>query len=213
MANRTLRRNASGNDSTADTNADTNGSVARSEPELTIRESDPDSESDGNGSNNEPNSDRSSGIGAVEIDPEQLGEFIASGTNDSSDGTRKRRGRKPGVKYGPRKSKAQETIEPFLMMAHNWAAVLLKTPEIALAQEEAKQLSDAYTAFCQYHNVPILSAKRMSEINMIAALALVYGPRMIAVKNRVKQTREENKVKQARNVTEFGGPFHANAPN
>lgn len=144
----------------------------------------------------------SGGIGSVEIDPNELDEFIARDRDGSSDGnvngdgTRKRRKRGPNKRTtGARK--AQETVEPFLLMAHQWAAVFLKTPEIALAPDEAKQLSDAYSTFCEYHEIPILSPKRMSEINMIAALLLVYAPRVVAVRNRIRS----EKVERAKNVT------------
>jgi hypothetical protein len=158
----------------------------------------------GDGEDTERDTERlGSGVRIVEIDPEQLGEYIArdgAGTGDGSDngdGTRKRRKRGPNKRTTGAK-KAQETVKPFLLMAHTWAAVFLKTPELNLTEDEADKLSNAYNNFCEYHDIPILSPKRMSEINMILALGMVYGPRVVAVRNRIK---EEAKVKKARNVT------------
>lgn len=161
-------------------------------------------DADGNRAEQESvyDSNGDSSVKYVEIDPDKLGEYISGNGADSE--PRKRRGRKPGSKNTAGGKKAAQTVEPFLIMAHQWAAVLLKTPEIMLEEKEAKSLSDAYSVFCQHHNVPVISEKRMSEINMIAALALVYGPRIIAVRNRVK---EENKLKKAKNVTSFTQGF------
>lgn len=200
MVDRTLRRAYAGTNGNEDTISDGDGGGKGSESEQSERITNTDSGVDGNGDIGESDIDGSSGIGAVEIDPEQLGEFIASGgANGDSGEPRKRRGRKPGSKNAGRK-KAEATIEPFILMAHQWAAVFLKTPELMLSSDEAKKLSEAYENFCEYHDVPVLSPKRLSEINMIAAIGLVYGPRFVAVKNRIK---EENKMKRAKNA----GPF------
>jgi len=207
MADRTLRRTyngASGNapiDANADgggigiVNADAVSDGATDGDESTVVIDD---------SNDVGNSDSVSSVGSVEIDPAELTEFIArdsagnAGGNSDNGEPRKRRGRKPGTGRKPGSKKAQETVAPFLLMAHQWGAVLLKTPEIALSTDEAKQLSDAYSAFCEYHDVPVLSPKRMSEINMIAALCLVYGPRVVAIGARRRQARRE---KNTGNVT------------
>jgi hypothetical protein len=74
-------------------------------------------------------------------------------------------------------------------MVHTWASVLLKTPEIELEQSEAKKLADAYNEFCQWHDVPILTPKRMSEINLVAVALSMYGPRYVAWRNRMKEER------------------------
>jgi hypothetical protein len=201
MANRTLRRDKSkiaGNDGTVSTadgveQTDTGNSIAGV--------SDSDSSVDGNGNERESDASSIGSVRIVEVDPEQLGEYIANGTGESDssgDGTRKRRKRGPNKRTTGAK-KAQETIAPFLLMAHNWASVFLRTPELCLSQDEAQKLSDSYSTFCEYHDVPVLSAKRLSEINLIASLALVYFPRIVAVRNRIK----EEKINRTRNVTEF----------
>ena len=204
MADRTLRRAYPRNDGVTQSDASAVSGNAGNESERIDGEQNTDSSVDGNGNDAEPNTERdSSSVRIVEIDPDKLGDYVNGNGGDSDSGEpRKRRGRKPGGKNRTGAKKAQETVEPFLLMAHQWAAVLLKTPEIALTSDEAKQLSDAYSNFCEYHEVPILSPKRMSEINMIAAMFVVYGPRFVAVRNRLK---EERKVKAARNVTPIQG--------
>jgi hypothetical protein len=201
MANRSLRRSYGGDASNSNGISTAVGSEPGSESESVDGIADANQELDGTGNEREPDTiGNSSSVGVVEIDPEQLGDYIAgNGAGAESDsGTRKRRGRKPGTKNG--RKKAEASVKPFLLMAHQWAAVLLKTPELMIDETEAQSLSDAYDVFCEHHEVPILSPKRMSEINLIAAMALVYGPRFVAVRNR---TKDEKKIKHAKNVTPF----------
>jgi len=201
MANRTLRRNQSGNATNDGAVSSTDGTEQADAGDSVTGVTDPDSSVDGNGNERESDTLSAGSIRIVEVVPEQLGDFIDNGGEGTSsgDGTRKRRGRKPGSKNGTKRATATETVEPFLMMAHQWASVLLKTPEIALSQMEAKQLSDSYSVFCKHHDVPVLSEKRMSEINLIATAFVIYGPRLVAIRNRSKRER----VNSARNVTEF----------
>lgn len=204
MADRTLRRAYKGANRDTDSVSNGIGSDEGSESEQSIGVADTDTIVDRDSNGLESDTNGVSGIGTVTIDPEQLGDYISGsdGSGDSGE-PRKRRGRKPGSKNGTGKKKAADSVEPFLIMAHQWAAVLLHTPEIALSEPEAKQLSDAYTNFCEYHDVPVLSPKRMSEINLIAACFVVYGPRFVAARNRMKESK---KVKHAKNVTEFVSP-------
>jgi len=203
MADRTLRRTYTGTIPNPVIDSDAVGSVTDELPDGDGSGDGNDSATVGDGEDTERDTERTSGgVRIVEVDPEQLSEYIArdgAGSGDDTsngDGTRKRRKRGPN-KRTTGKVKAQETVEPFLLMAHTWAAVFLKCPEIALNEDEAKRLSDAYSSFCEYHTVPILSAKRMSEINMILALGMVYGPRFVAVRNRIKNER----VEKAKKVT------------
>jgi hypothetical protein len=136
-------------------------------------------------------------IGIIEVNPEQLGDYInsrtGSGTGDGDgSGTRRRTRSDAGKPRGTRKRKAiDQNYEAVVSMVHTWASVLLKTPEIELEQSEAKKLADAYNEFCQYHNVPILTPKRMSEINLVAVALTLYGPRYVAWRARMKQQRQE----------------------
>ena len=202
MVNRTLRRSYSGTDSDANSFSATTGSESGSESERITGIENTDRDANIDGEHDEPNTNGSGSIGFVEIEPGELGAYITGdgNSNGDGDGTRKRRGRKPGSRNKAGSKKAAETVEPFLMMAHQWASVFLKTPELELSEDEAKKLSDAYSNFCAHHDVPVLSDKRLSEINMIAALGMVYGPRLIAVRNRKK---EESAAKKAKNVTPF----------
>jgi Zn-dependent peptidase ImmA (M78 family) len=75
-------------------------------------------------------------------------------------------------------------------MVHTWASVLLKTPELMLDPSEVKQLSTSYETFSEHHEVPILTAKRMSEINLVATALSIYGTRFVAIRNRKKEEKQ-----------------------
>jgi hypothetical protein len=157
----------------------------------------------------ESESDRVDFGGAVEIDPAKLDEYIRAdtrtGTGDSDGGPTRRTRHTRSDAGRPRKQRGRketaQDIGPLLTMAHTWASVLLKTPELALDGSEVEQLSKAYGVFCEYHEVPVLTPKRASEINMIAAVCVVYGTRLFAIKNRKKAEAEERK--RAANIRPF----------
>jgi hypothetical protein len=209
MVNRTLRRPYNGTASNTSSNAGTDRSFE------TVAQSS-DATSDGvdnttieHGENTIGDTERtSSRISIVEIDPEQLDDYIAGDTSDgssSSSTTGKRRGRKPGSTN--RKSaakKAQDSIAPFVLMVHTMLAA--KVPEMLLTPDEAERVSSAYIDFCEHHDIPVLSAKRMSEINLISMIFTVYGTRIVAIRSRMK---EDAKVKKAKNVTPMQA-VHAN---
>lgn len=130
-------------------------------------------------------------IGVVEVNPNELGEFIASGGADTISERKRRTRSDAGTKRGTRRRKAQgdQNYEAVIAMVHTWASVLLKTPELQLDQTEVKNLAGAYEEFCNYHDVPILTPKRMSEINLIAVALTTYGTRMVAIRNRKREER------------------------
>jgi hypothetical protein len=145
---------------------------------------------DGNGEQSVNESYESGIDGVVEVDPAELGDFIASGGTSNSDRDEPRKERKQRKPRGPNKSKASpENIAPILSLIHTWAAVMLKTEAIQITPDEAKKLSVAYSEFSKYHSVPVLSAKRMSEINLLGALGLVYGTRIVAAVKRNKKPK------------------------
>lgn len=151
-------------------------------------------------------------IRVVEIAPERLSEFIEqraadrdNGTGDGDGNGSERRTRKPRADAGQRRGKrgkskeAPQNIEPLVTMVHTWASILFKTPELMLDAEESKGLSDAYAQFCEHHDVPIMTEKRMSEINLVIAVLSLYGPRFVAFKNRKKNESQRPNITQMPN--------------
>jgi len=200
MVNRTLRRNQSGTDNVARIDTAT---VSRTDDGDTISvqrieraESDTDRSTVADDSDTLRESNNTQPIGVVEVDPSELGNVIAERAarrDDNGDGKRTRRSRSDaGVKRGRKRKETPQNVEALVTMVHTWAAVVLKTPELMLDSDEVKQLSTAYETFTEFHEVPILTPKRMSEINLISTALIIYGTRFVAIKNRRKNQRANN---------------------
>lgn len=135
-------------------------------------------------------------IGIVEVSPEQLDAELRESRERNGDsagsGTGRRQRSDKGTRRGTRTRKeTPQNLEPVIEMVHTWASVLLKTPELMLDKNEIKTLSDSYTEFSKYHEIPILTPKRMSEVTLVATVCMIYGPRLIAIRNRVKSEKKE----------------------
>jgi hypothetical protein len=76
-------------------------------------------------------------------------------------------------------------------MIHTMAAVMTHTPELKLDESEVKEFSSVYGEFCAYHEVPILTPKRMSELALGAFFLKIYGPRFVAIRNRIKRDAKQ----------------------
>lgn len=71
---------------------------------------------------------------------------------------------------------------------------MLHTPELGISKEELKQLNDAYVEFCRYHDVPLIDPKRMSELNLIGAVVMIYGTRAWTIVRKKKQNGPQKVV-------------------
>lgn len=198
MANRSLRRTYKPTESTA---------IVISEPvreyeHSTILESGTEQTVDTEPVRNDPepvtNSEPVERNRVSEFDPSDYDSVrVGTGTESSSgDG---KRGRKPrsdsGKQRGRKATKGSpQNVEALVGMVHTWASVILKTPELMLAPDEVKQLSAAYEQFTEYHEVPLLTPKRMSEINLISTALFMYGTRLVAIKNRKTTERNARKM-------------------
>lgn len=198
MANRTLRRSYGGTrESEGELSGIIEGDVG-SKPDESGTVNTDDNATIVDGTDDERDIGSVSGIGSVTIDPAELDEYIAS---DRDSGTDNGTGKRPRKKRGPNKrttgaKKAQDSIAPFVMMIHTLMAS--KVPEMAMTPDEAERVSSAYVNFCEHHDIPILSAKRLSEVELVSMLWMVYGTRVIAIRNRMK---EDARAAKARNVT------------
>lgn len=204
MANRSLRRPRTGDQSPPSTvirnvpiqNIGIDDSF-RAESE-SVEDAIGDSGADDYNVDGKPNSTER--IGVVEIDPAKLGEYVNRDTTSNGDnsgsGNRTRRQRSDtGVKRG-RKSKVQaaQDLAPIATMVSTWASVLLKTPELMLDKDEVKLLSESYATFAQHHTVPVMTEKRMSEVNLIVTVLALAGPRFVAIRNRKRSEQKTGNV-------------------
>lgn len=198
MANRTLRRSYGGTrESEGELSGIIEGDVG-SKPDESGTIDGNDSATIDDGADTIGDAERAGSIGSVTIDPAELDSHIAGDSDSGSDsGT----GKRPRKKRGPNKrttgaKKAQDSIAPFVMMIHTLMAS--KVPEMAMTSDEAERVSSAYVNFCDHHDIPILSAKRLSEVELISMLWMVYGTRVIAIRSRMK---DDVRAAKARNVT------------
>lgn len=205
MVNRTLRRPYTQTNGSSDGSAQVSGVESDTDVVESGRDTDVDSSSNGNDQNTIGESDSAGGIGYVTIDPNNI-DFGAvardTANNDGSYSTRKRRsdaGQKRGTR-GPRKTDKTASLSSLFLLVDTWANALLKIPELELDEKERKGLTDALDNFEKYHEIPMLSAKRQSEINLILAFGFAYVPRIGLINKRMQH---EARVKKARNVTPF----------
>jgi len=117
---------------------------------------------------------------SINLEPEQI------------EGQR-RRGRPKGSRNAsgkPATKEASADLTSILLSLHWMGSVLLKTPELALEEEEAKKLGAAIARVnAEYGNV-ILPPKAAAWINLGVVAGAIYGPRIIAAKNNHKKTPE-----------------------
>lgn len=206
MANRTLRRAYNRDEGNALSAANANGSDAGDASESVIGDKNADTISNGDGEESIGESDSAGGIGYVTVDPSNLGDYIVaeSSRNRDDNGDGNRRSRKPRADAGkPRGTRTRKSAEiPTLVTIHNilnsWGQFLFK--ELALDSEEKDKLDKALANFAEYHELPLLSPKTASTIELLNALAMVYGPRVYVIQARLSM---EAKIKRAKKVNPF----------
>jgi hypothetical protein len=127
------------------------------------------------------------GDGSITIDPASVGNARGDGNDDNAgDGqSRKRRGRKPG---SANKSKAAvprdiDAIEALLLSVHSLLA--LRVEELALDKAEARALAEGYSNVARHYPLLAKSEKVIDWGNLLMALSIVYGPRAVAIRNRL----------------------------
>jgi hypothetical protein len=96
------------------------------------------------------------------------------------------RGRPRGSKN---KSAVQGSLTSLLFSLHTMGAVLLKTPELEISEQEAKKLNDGITDVARYYTDAELPPKVQAWLNLLMVAGTVYGPRVIAIKIRSKNNR------------------------
>lgn len=202
MANRTLRRTRkpaasdTGTTLTSGEPVEQPGTVAGTDDSIS-RADGTEPDTDGASADDTSTDDGVTRSGVVEVDPADIDAFIASGGHrtdaepEPGSEPRQRRKRSPnGTRRSTRKNEAPQDLAPLLNMVHTWAPIMLGIPELAVPPSEQKQLADAYAEFCKHHAVPEVTEKRISEANLVIALCMVYGTRLIAFGKRKQNERK-----------------------
>jgi hypothetical protein len=114
-----------------------------------------------------------------------------SGTSDTGTAdTIKRRGRPKGSKNASKTSDAVEGLTGILLNVHAMLSVLVKCPELVIEESEAKKLSKAITQVAEFYPVE-LAPKVVAWVNLTICCGAIYGTRVIAISNRLKNAPKE----------------------
>lgn len=103
----------------------------------------------------------------------------------------KRRGRPPGS--GTRKTVDKSALAKQLLFAHAVAAQITKIPDIAIDSGEADILSGAITNLMIEYDIA-LSGKTAAMMGMLGAVAIVYGPRVVLITDKIKRAKANAKA-------------------
>lgn len=153
-------------------------------------------ESSGNGNNAPSPSGSVSSDGAVIIDPAELsndnGADGSGGSGTGSDGTRKRRGPKPGSKRTAKAAPLTVTgLEMLLLSVHTSLAAMTGESALAINETQAKALATA-GANVQRHYPSIISEKAMDWGNLAIVAGTIYSGIAFSLYNtRRKQAPKE----------------------
>jgi hypothetical protein len=119
-------------------------------------------------------------------DPEE-GDVIASEAKQPSG---RRRGKVGGKK--PETKLDLQGVEALLLSIHYSLAALTKTPELALDPEEAANIARAAGNVARHYDIPEMPAKMIDWANLAICCAATYGPRVMAINERMKAARIPN---------------------
>jgi hypothetical protein len=127
-------------------------------------------------------------------------ERIESGSGS----TGKRRGRPPGSRTGsgsgstsgstaktPPRGNDLDVIAGAFMGVHDIAAHLLSLDELSIDEDEAKILAKAVQRLQAYYPAIDVPGQALAWIGLFAACGRIYGPRVVAVKARMKTEKEK----------------------
>jgi hypothetical protein len=68
-------------------------------------------------------------------------------------------------------------------------AAFLKCPELMLAPDEAERLAESVARINELYDFAIVSEKTAAWIRLAFVGASIYGPRMVAISNRVTEAK------------------------
>lgn len=88
-----------------------------------------------------------------------------------------------------------DTLAKQLQGVHVMVAMITQSPEMQLSDPESIELAKAITAVCAEYNLS-LSGKTGAMIQLLGAGAMVYLPRIMAIKQRKAKEQAEREVVQ-----------------
>lgn len=134
------------------------------------------------------------------------------------DGTpRRKRGRKAGLgAQGGSGQKVSRTdavnnLTGVLMMLHAGLATAAKAPELNLEEGEARMLADPLAQIAEHYNFAPSKEVQLA-MALIGAAGMVYGPRVINIRNRLKKEAQEKRKNAPGQHKVVQGPWPAPQP-
>lgn len=162
----------------------------------------------GNGTSGGSDGERiTDGAGTV-FDPR---EHIHPDKRNADGSFRRKRGRKSGSGSKARAQvysdieKSAEMLTKGLLLFHTSLAAMTQTPELMLAEEEAKGLSESGLTLLSLYDIRP-DPKIEAAIIFASQVGLVYGTRIVAIKNR-KAAEAKAKREQKATVYSADGEF------
>lgn len=162
----------------------------------------------GGGSGGTPDAD-AIGIAAVEgaingdfgehivIDPAKVGGAGSGGNSDNGESRPRGRGRPRGSRNGAKATKPApldlDAISGVLYNIHAMGATILSAPRLAIDEGEAKHLAGALKEVQKHYNIP-MTEKAIAWTNLAGVAAMIYGPRIFAVRNDRAKERAAKKA-------------------
>lgn len=123
--------------------------------------------------------------GAETAKPRKRGPYKKRNTAGAgSEGPRKR--------SGARKADA-ESLGKQIAGIHQMLSIVTGFPELAIAEGEGKMLAEACISVADEYGLAV-TGKAGAAIQLFAACSLIYGPRAIAINNRIREQRAASGV-------------------
>ena len=98
------------------------------------------------------------------------------------------RGRPPGKTASKKHEVDIPALATQLQFAHRAAALVFKTPELALDKDDCETLAKSLAALMREYDIA-LSGKTAALLGMLGACAMTYGPVFMLVKERKAKER------------------------
>lgn len=112
---------------------------------------------------------------------------------------------KPAPK--PKKKRVEVNREELSRKLKGWhdiGAMLMRTPELRLDDDESEMLVDSFLTLAAEYDIE-LSGKTAAWIGMIGTAGMVYVPRAIVIKNKIDENRKVNRAVPIPRNTEAKG--------
>lgn len=109
---------------------------------------------------------------------------------------------------GAAEAESAQNLAGILLSLHAMGAVLLKTPELELADEEAAKLAGAIAHVNELYGGIILPEKAAAWINLVMVAGTIYGPRIIVINAKKKSGKPAERSEPEADVV-FMGPIVA----